>query len=122
MFGTETIDKVKLLLLYGFRCTIPSCDRLTVNGSFEYVTDWLHFAVPFKEDGKPVSCQRFQYVADEENNPECNEFAFNQSVIETCDEFVFAQGELTIVNEVFISQQYLFRSGVDIYNSFIQSV
>lgn len=88
------------------RCKIPDCDRSSAD-SFEYETDWLQFAVPFKADGKPALCQRFQYVSNEIEFPEingkvkkCDALAFNRSVIESCEEFVFAPGEITIVNEV----------------------
>lgn len=87
------------------RCKVPSCDDGSTSDNLEYETDWLHFAVPFKADGKPEACQRFQSLADNDETLDpvqsrCHESAFNQSVIETCDEFVFVPGELTIVNEV----------------------
>lgn len=85
--------------IYIYSCMIPTCDRSTDN-SLEYSPDWLHFAVPFGDDGKPASCQRFQHLANNQNELSCNEFMFNQSVKESCDEFVFAPGDLTIVQEV----------------------
>lgn len=57
--------------------------------------------MPFGEDGKPASCQRYQYLASDESLS-CDEVSFNQSVVENCEEFVFAPGESTIVNEVLI--------------------
>lgn len=94
---------------YYCRCKIPSCDRLFEDSDrYDFKPNWLHYAVPFREDGRPETCQRFQYLADTEIGSEadaeefrCDEFTFNQSSIVSCDEFVFATDELNIVNEVY---------------------
>lgn len=84
--------------MFLLRCKISECDGFS-NNSLEYSPKWLQFAVPFNDDGKPVSCQRFKHLANDQELI-CDEFSFNQSVVENCNDFVFAPGELTIVNEV----------------------
>lgn len=87
-----------ILNLTESRCKIPICER-SIDNSFVYSAEWLRFAVPFREDGKPEPCQRFHYSTIDQGLS-CDKFSFNRSVVENCGEFVFASGELTIVNEV----------------------
>lgn len=90
-----------------YRCKIQECDQSAEDGTVEYFPDWLEFAVPFTADGKPDTCKRFQYVPHRSSDAKdvhfgCDEIMFNHSVIEYCDQFVFATNELAIINEVLL--------------------
>ncbi|XP_069690614.1 organic cation transporter protein-like [Periplaneta americana] len=88
-----------------YRCRIPECDPVE---NALYKPDWLHNAVPFDESNeRPVSCKRYLrnndsssdgYPTTANNASNCMQDSFVNKTI-MCEDFVFDDEELTIVNE-----------------------
>lgn len=69
------------------------------------MTDWLNLTTPIIEDsGLPEKCERFQPISgDSTETNTCAADSFNESVIINCNEFVYEDEEVTILNAVSIT-------------------
>lgn len=66
-----------------------------------YLTDWLNFTTPFdKVSSSPEKCERFDSVGNENGEDSCAVANFDRSVNVNCNEYVYEDEEVTILNEV----------------------
>ncbi|KAG5672758.1 hypothetical protein PVAND_002855 [Polypedilum vanderplanki] len=75
-----------------YRCKIPECDL--DNGMFHET--WVNFSIPFDNES-PQKCKKFQYITND--NMSCMANSFNPAIIESCDNFIYEDDEITIQNE-----------------------
>lgn len=82
---------------------MAECEQTLLNQTtVEYFPNWLEFAVPFVEN-EPAKCARYQLVRQDGEGQEqnqCTQEMFNRSVEIDCNEFVYRNDEVTILNEV----------------------
>lgn len=84
-------------LNFQHRCKVPECD---ISTSPSYSNSWLNFSVPFdKSSNLPEKCKKFSAI-DDAVKQSCSIDSFNKSVITQCDDFVYEDEEITILNEV----------------------
>lgn len=72
-----------------YRCKIPECDML----NNQYKTDWLKYAVPYKNDN-PVKCYRYEYKNATEIDI-CSSKNFNLFNEFKCNNFIYENDEET---------------------------
>jgi hypothetical protein len=74
---------------------VPQCDGAST--SPVYLPEWLNSSIPFDESSKlPEKCTKFVAV----ESLGCSVNDFNRSATTQCDDFVFEDDEITILNEV----------------------
>lgn len=57
--------------------------------------------MPFGEKQEPAKCARYQFAgAEGQEQQQCTQETFNRSVEIKCNEFVYKNDEVTILNEV----------------------
>lgn len=84
---------------------MPECEQTLLDQtSVEYLPNWLNFAVPFSEE-EPAKCARYQlsgaqHDGEGQEQNQCSQETFNRSVEIKCNEFVYKNDEVTILNEV----------------------
>ena len=78
-----------------FRCRVPECE-LPEDSTF--TTDWLEMALPFEKQN-PSACERYA-VNPSTDNVTCTAESFDTSKKIKCNDWVFDDYELTIVNQV----------------------
>lgn len=63
------------------------------------MTDWLNSSTPF-DSNSPEKCERF--AISSQNTPEnsCSVESFDRSVNVKCDDYVYEDDEVTILNKV----------------------
>ena len=80
------------------RCKVPECEG--ENESF--LNDWLNVTVPFNDGSKfPEKCERFLPIADNGSADfTCSPKYFERESKINCNEFVYEDDEVTILNQV----------------------
>lgn len=91
-----------------FSCKIPECS----NDQQIYNQDWVPYAIPLNNNGKPSKCLQYKFEDNEHNdshsssnsddNRSCSIHNFNRSQIIQCpiDDLLYETDEITISNEV----------------------
>lgn len=65
------------------------------------MTDWLNLTIPFHNSDLPEKCERFQPISDDPSVANtCEAESFNQLTVIKCNEFVYEDEEVTILNAV----------------------
>jgi hypothetical protein len=92
---------------------VPQCD----GSSPVYLPEWLNSSIPFdKSSNLPEKCERF--IAGESLGCSVNDF--NRSVTTQCEDFVFEDEEITILNEVLNNLAiFLSRTRLDSISSLV---
>lgn len=90
-------DRSRSLLFSSYRCKIQGCDN---GGVANFAPEWLHNVVPFDEDHKPASCQRYRALNFTRNSQCAKKSHFNTSDVYECSDFVWETDEVTLVNTV----------------------
>lgn len=78
------------------RCKVPECEDSN-NGLF--ITDWLNSSTPFDES-LPEKCERFAPLTDTNLENSCSVESFDRSINVKCDDYVYEDDEITILNKV----------------------
>ena len=79
------------------KCKVPECE-----GENESLNDWLNATVPFTDGSKfPEKCERFLPTADNRSADfTCSAEYFERESKIKCNEFVYEDDEVTILNQV----------------------
>lgn len=82
------------------RCKIDGCDGEVADVIFN--PDWLQYSTPYSSHGKPILCDRYERIDDNNQNQLCDVNSFNRSKIVNCanEELIFRTDEVSIVNKV----------------------
>ena len=98
MFLIKTQKSIQIKLFYILRCKVPECEE--ENESF--LNDWLNVTVPFTDGTKfPEKCERFLPIADNRSvDFTCSPEEFERESKINCNEFVYEDDEVTILNQV----------------------
>lgn len=92
------MDNTSAHILY-CRCYIPECD----GPEPRYNRDWVKYAVPYEKDA-PSLCERYALKDNSSilpiDNETCQSDIFDNRSRLTCNDWVYDDYELTIVNQV----------------------